>query len=139
VSVSRRVKQPFTFSNGVTVQPGELISCHLYGVHQDKKFYPNAQEFDGWRFLGMNPGYTGGDAHVVATSALLKGLAKDDDEDMGGKETKRTMYTTSKMFLTFGHGKHAWLVTSFLLSACYNRSFYLLVRIALEGSLLLSS
>ncbi|PVF95420.1 cytochrome P450 [Serendipita vermifera] len=105
--LSRKVIHPFTFSNGVTIPAGETVSCHLYGVHRDNEIYPDPQEFDGWRFLGMNPGYTGGDPKATAGNAILKGLTDENEEEKGGKETKKTMYTTSRSFLAFGHGRHS--------------------------------
>jgi hypothetical protein len=58
----------------------------------------------------MNPGYTSGDGKVTASSAILRGLMDEKEEEIGEKETKKTMYTTSRTFLTFGHGKHSWYV-----------------------------
>jgi hypothetical protein len=61
----------------------------------------------------MNPGYTGGDAKTTASSAILNGLTDEKEEEKGEKETKKTMYTTSRTFLTFGHGRHSWYVIIF--------------------------
>jgi cytochrome P450 len=86
--MSRKVRKPFTFSNGFQAPVGMTISAHLYATHHDETLYPHADEFDGFRFVP-----------VV--------------ED-GGKETgtgvKKTMYTTSPTYLAFGHGRHAWCV-----------------------------
>jgi cytochrome P450 len=89
--MSRKVRKPFTFSNGFQAPVGMTISAHLYATHHDESLYPHADEFDGFRFVPV---------------------AEED----GAKETgtgtglKKTMYTTSSSYLAFGHGRHAWCV-----------------------------
>jgi cytochrome P450 len=109
--MNRKAVKPFTLSNGMTIPPGSTVSTHLYAVHKDPDNYPNPLEFEGYRFLNVNPGYTGGDGNVMASRAILDG--KMDEQAKGGdsKETKEMWYTTSKTFLGFGHGKHGWYVT----------------------------
>ncbi|CAG8719239.1 5148_t:CDS:2, partial [Acaulospora colombiana] len=71
----------------------------------DLKQIVNPKEFDGYRFLSVNPGYTGGDARVSPSGGLLDGVKSGEEEE--GKEMKKTMFTTSRDFLTFGHGRNA--------------------------------
>ncbi|PVF95398.1 putative cycloheximide-inducible protein CIP70 [Serendipita vermifera] len=79
---ARKVLKPFTFSNGVTVPVGSTISCPLYALHFDDDIYHDANQFDGFRFLET----------------------KEHQEKV---EARKTMYTTSKIYMTFGHGRHA--------------------------------
>ncbi|KIM22625.1 hypothetical protein M408DRAFT_282040 [Serendipita vermifera MAFF 305830] len=86
----RKVLKPFTFSNGFQAPAGMTISAHLYATHHDESLYSNAGTFDGFRFLEV-------------TSDVK------DRKEQGETDTnvRKTMYTTSKTFLAFGHGRHA--------------------------------
>jgi cytochrome P450 len=76
--------RPFTFSNGVTVPAGTLVSIPAIAVHTDETNYPNAEEFDGFRFAKLRE-------------------SKDD------KVTSRHQtVSTSSENLAFGLGKHTW-------------------------------
>jgi cytochrome P450 len=70
------------------------ISTHLYATHHDENLYPHADVFDGFRFI--EPASTG-----------------DSEKDRVNRENgiKNTMYTTSRSYLAFGHGRQAWYVT----------------------------
>ena len=81
VGSKRRVMKPFKFSDGLILSPGEIIASDQRGIHMDETNYPNAQEFDGFRFSRLR-------------------------ED--GQSSKAYTTNTSTEFLTFGHGKHAW-------------------------------
>ncbi|KAH9993110.1 cytochrome P450 [Russula vinacea] len=50
LAVSRLALRPFTFSNGVTVPAGTLVSIPASTTHTDERIYPNPDEFDGFRF-----------------------------------------------------------------------------------------
>jgi hypothetical protein len=104
-AISRKVVQPFKFSNGIEVPVGMTVSAHQYATHYDENLYPHAGVFDGFRFV----------------------LPSDKNKEKAGRDVKGTMYTTSHSYLAFGHGRHAWYVTklghSFLaLSADYQPS-----------------
>ena len=73
--------KPFKFSDGLILSPGELLATDQHGIHMDQTIYPNAQEFDGFRFNRMRE---------------------------EGESSKLYTTNTSTEFLTFGHGKHAW-------------------------------
>jgi len=79
--MSRLALRSFTFSNGVTVPAGTLIVVPGT-VHKDGEFYPNPEEFDGFRFAKLRE--RDGDA-VAGHQAL----------------------STSTDHLTFGYGRHA--------------------------------
>jgi len=51
--MSRIALRPFTFSNGVTIPAGTLVSIPASAVHTDEKIYPNPDEFDGFRFAKL--------------------------------------------------------------------------------------
>ena len=83
--VSRLALRPFTFSNGVTIPAGTLVSLPIRPIHVDEDIYPNAQEFDGYRFLKLR-------------------------EESGNMAAKHQMVTASAELLSFGFGRHAWWV-----------------------------
>ncbi|KAF8467572.1 cytochrome P450 [Russula ochroleuca] len=49
----RLALRPFTFSNGVTVPAGTAVSIPASAAHTDERTYPNADEFDGFRFAKL--------------------------------------------------------------------------------------
>ena len=77
--------QPFTFSNGTTVTPGETLACPVGAIHRDDTIYDRAQEFDAFRFSKMR--------------------------ETSGECAKVHSVNTGTEFLTFGHGEHAWYPT----------------------------
>jgi cytochrome P450 len=91
VSLSRKVLKPFTFSNGVTLPVGTYVAAHLHGTHRDGSTYEAPEEFDGFRFVDEKP-------------------KSEVDEGKAALKPRQTMYTTSKTYLAFGHGRHAWYV-----------------------------
>jgi len=48
--MNRLVMRPFTFSNGVTVPAGTIVSIPASSTHTDERIYSNPNEFDGFRF-----------------------------------------------------------------------------------------
>jgi cytochrome P450 len=85
VGLYRLALKPFTFSNGVTVPAGTLLGLPVHSVHMDEELYPNAQEFDGFRFLRLRE--------------------KEGDDVV---TTNHQMVTTSAELLSFGLGRHSW-------------------------------
>jgi len=47
------VLRPFTFSNGVTIPAGTLISLPTRATHNDERNFENPDEFDGFRFAKL--------------------------------------------------------------------------------------
>ncbi|KAF8270427.1 cytochrome P450 [Lactarius quietus] len=82
LGMSRLALRPFTFSNGVTVPAGTLISAPVNAIHADGEIYPNPEEFDGFRFAK---------------------LREDDGVPVVGQQST----STSAEYLTFGYGRHA--------------------------------
>ena len=73
---------PFTFSNGITVPQGTLVGAPVSAIHGDDSTYVNANEFDGFRFFRLR--------------------------EKHGDLPQYYCTNTSKNFLTFGLGPHAW-------------------------------
>lgn len=123
VTMSRKALKDFTFSNGVKVPAGSLISTHQWAVHQDSKFYSHPDVFDPDRYIEVDTSTKG---------------AKGGNGD-GQKEVRKTMYTTSKSYLPFGHGRHAWSVLPLLTCPLWSSAAYwhsLSLRVVPEDSLL---
>ncbi|KAF8467577.1 cytochrome P450 [Russula ochroleuca] len=53
LAATRLALRPFTFSNGVTVPAGTIVSIPASAAHIDERIFPNADEFDGFRFLKL--------------------------------------------------------------------------------------
>jgi cytochrome P450 len=83
VGLNRLALIPFKFSNGVTIPAGTLFGLPVHSVHTDEEIYPDAQVFDGFRFLKLR-------------------------EKEGGDASRHQMVTTSSELLGFGLGRHAW-------------------------------
>jgi cytochrome P450 len=82
--VNRLALRPFTFSNGVTIPTGTLISMPGSAIHRDKAIYHDPDTFDGFRFAKLR-------------------------ESEG--ETTTSKYQTvsaSSEHLAFGLGRHSW-------------------------------
>ncbi|KAH9000281.1 cytochrome P450 [Lactarius akahatsu] len=82
LALGRIVLRPFTLSNGVTVPAGTLVVVPSAAVHMDEEFYPNPEEFDGFRFAK---------------------LRERDGVAVAGHQAT----STSTEYLAFGHGRHA--------------------------------
>jgi len=54
--MSRLVLRPFTFSNGMTIPAGTLVSIPASAAHTDERTFPNPNEFDGFRFSMLREG-----------------------------------------------------------------------------------
>jgi cytochrome P450 len=82
--LGRLALRPFTFSNGVTVPAGTLVSIPAGTIHTDERIYPNPDEFDGFRFAK---------------------LRKSEEDTM---TNRYQTVSTSSEHLTFGIGRHTW-------------------------------
>jgi hypothetical protein len=80
---------------GWHVPQGAYISFNLQGMHHDEDIYPNADQYDAFRFSAPREAYE-----------ALPQEKKDPDEGLRLK--KLGMVTTSDAHLAFGHGRHAW-------------------------------
>ncbi|KAJ7250589.1 cytochrome P450 [Mycena rebaudengoi] len=83
--MTRKVVNPagFTFSNGVTLPFGAIVSVANYATHHDDAYYRAAKQFDGFRFSNIR-------------------------EAADGFDTIRyQMVHTTPDYITFGHGRHS--------------------------------
>jgi len=80
----RLVLRPFTFSNGVTIPAGNLVSIPSRAAHADEKIFENPNEFDGFRFAK---------------------LRKSEGGDIAGSRCQAVSVSSEN--LTFGLGRHA--------------------------------
>jgi hypothetical protein len=53
VALDRLALRPFTFSNGMTIPAGTLISLPLCAIHMEEETYSNPDQFDGFRFTTL--------------------------------------------------------------------------------------
>ena len=72
-------------NDGTLIPAGTLIAANSYQMHHDDAYYPNADEFDPFRFSRMR--------------------------EIEGEGTKHQFVNTSLEYIPFGHGKHAWCVS----------------------------
>jgi cytochrome P450 len=84
VALDRLALRPFTFSNGMTIPAGTLISLPLCAIHMEEETYSNPDQFDGFRFTTLG------------------------DSDGKAAKTKHSATSTATDFLAFGLGRHAW-------------------------------
>jgi cytochrome P450 len=83
--MTRLARRPFTFSNGVTVPAGTLISTPASAAHRDERILPNPDKFDGFRFAKLRES----EGDTVTTS-------------------RYQAVSASNEHLPFGLGRHAW-------------------------------
>jgi cytochrome P450 len=91
VGSKRKVMKPFTFADGLSLSPGEILVAPQGAIHMDEDIYPSPHQFDGFRFSRM----------------------REESET-----AKHYTVNTSTEFLTFGHGKHAWYNPIFAILVC---------------------
>ncbi|KAJ7589645.1 cytochrome P450 [Mycena floridula] len=81
ISMGREVLKDFTFSDGTMVPAGNLVAVASFSIHTDESLYPNALQFQGFRYSDMR--------------------------NIQGEGLKHHFVTTGPEFMLFGHGKHA--------------------------------
>ena len=86
MSISRYVKKNVTFSNGITVPKGSVVTASAFSAHMEEGSYHDPYVFKPFRF-------------------------SDVRDDVEGESTKHQMVATSPDYLAFGLGKHAWCVS----------------------------
>ena len=81
VTMSRIVRQPFTFSDGTYLPPGTLLGVASHAIHIDEENYSDPLSFEPFRYVD-----------------------KAKKENAG---RRAEMTATNTAFLPFGHGRHA--------------------------------
>ena len=79
--MTRAVTRDFTFSDGTVVPKGSWVLVPMYAMYTDDDFFPNAEEFDAFRFSRLR--------------------------EQAGHENRHQFVSTSTTHINFGHGKHA--------------------------------
>lgn len=92
VVMSRYVRRPFTFSNGITVPAGTVLDCPVSAIHHDGQYFPDADVFSPFRFSDM----------------------REDEGESLKHQMVSTALSDSSPFLSFGHGRHAWYVATYI-------------------------
>ena len=87
----------FTFSDGTFIPKGTMVSSVIQPMNEDEDIYENPTTFDPWRFS----------------------RARKED----GNTVKHSLVTPGLGFLSFGHGRHAWLVQLFRETAHLSTDF----------------
>jgi cytochrome P450 len=82
--MNRLALRPFTFSNGMVIPAGTLVSVPASAVHRDERIFANPDEFDGFRFAK---------------------LRESDGDNVTGRYQ---MISTSIEQLAFALGRHTW-------------------------------
>jgi cytochrome P450 len=82
VSLERKTNKNFVFSDGTFLPPNTFVSAAAGVTHMDEANYPNAHEFDGFRFYN---------------------LRKESNE-----ENKFQLVSLDLGFMGFGNGRGAW-------------------------------
>ena len=85
-SVGRKALKDVTLSDGTVLPAGTLVVANSFATHRDDAHYPNAGEFDPFRFARIREG--------------------------DGEGTKHQFVATSTSYVPFGVGRHAWYVKS---------------------------
>ncbi|EEB91405.1 hypothetical protein MPER_10236, partial [Moniliophthora perniciosa FA553] len=81
-AMNRLVLKDFTFSDGTVVPAGTFISAATNETHNDETIYPNANEYQGFRFAEL--------------------------KSKEGEELGQNMVKPNHDYVIFGYGKHAW-------------------------------
>jgi cytochrome P450 len=82
--MNRKALKPFTFSDGTHIPVGVTVSVASRSLHLDEDLYPNAKEFNAFRF------------------------SDKADEEGEGESMRHQIVNTGTNFVPFGHGRHAW-------------------------------
>lgn len=79
--MTRGVLKDFTFSDGTTVPAGSFVLVPMYAMYKDNDIFPNAEQFDAFRFSKLRA--------------------------QEGQDNRHQFVTTSTTHINFGHGRSA--------------------------------
>lgn len=83
--IFRTAMKDYTFSDGTFIPEGTFVTMASKATHTDEEIYPQAHEFNPFRFSAMR-------------------------EKDNGSEAKYGMVGLGTNHVPFGHGRHAWYV-----------------------------
>jgi len=94
LSLPRKAMRTYTFRDGTVVPEGATLSAAQTAVHTDSSYYPEASDFDGFRFYH----------HRVSAAGEKEG---EEAADVNAEEDWRYRLTgTGLGYLAFGGGRH---------------------------------
>ncbi|EPT04775.1 hypothetical protein FOMPIDRAFT_1112759, partial [Fomitopsis schrenkii] len=80
LAIMRYTPQDITFTNGVSVSAGTVVTGNMSSTYSDEALFPDAASFDPLRFANMRA---------------------------DGERSRRHYVSTSPADIGFGHGRHA--------------------------------
>ncbi|KIJ50512.1 hypothetical protein M422DRAFT_245133 [Sphaerobolus stellatus SS14] len=83
VSIQRKALKDYTFSNGIRVPKGVMVSAAAYQRHHDEEIYKYAAIFDPWRFHNIR------------------------EKEEGNAQNLVNLVSTSSQYIAFGYGPRA--------------------------------
>jgi cytochrome P450 len=103
VSAERKVvsKEGITLPSGQQLPKGARLGVPIVGIHSDENIYPNAAKYEPFRFCNRKPG------------------EEVDEKDAAIPVTSTGVVNVTDIYLSFGVGKSAWYVYSYLSDGYY--------------------
>lgn len=103
--MTRTAMKDFTFSDGTFIPKGAMVSAATSARHCDNKLYKNGDTFDGFRFSEIR-----------------------EQEGLG---TTNHLVATNPDWIAFGHGRHAWYVSTLHPRSSFAIASYMILLIHL--------
>lgn len=92
-------KDGVTLPNGTHLPKGAWIGTPMLSVHYDERFYSDPEEYKPFRFERSQGQAT------LASAEIERGVVSDKASEY---RKSVALPTTSDIFMTWGHGRHAW-------------------------------
>lgn len=92
-------KDGVTLPNGTHLPKGAWIGTPMRSVHHDERFYSDPEEYKPFRFVRSQRQTT------LASAEIERGMVSDKASEY---RKSVSLPTTSDIFMTWGHGRHAW-------------------------------
>jgi cytochrome P450 len=103
ISTERKVvsKEGITLPSGQQLPKGARLGVPAMAIHSDENIYPNAAKYEAFRFCNRKPG------------------EEVDEKYAAIPVTSTGVVNVTDIFLSFGAGKSAWYVYSYLSDGYY--------------------
>lgn len=92
-------KDGVTLPNGIHLPKGAWIGTPMRSVHYDERFYSDPEEYKPFRFDRSQ-------GQATLPTAEMEGSLVSDKASRFRKTV--SLPTTSDIFMSWGHGRHAW-------------------------------